>query len=64
MTNTKLREIEERLKATGKIPLSAASRNPADLIFIKHAKQDIQALLDAIQDERDEARVREERASL
>ena len=64
MTNTKLREIEARLKATGVIPLLASSRNPADLIFINHAKRDIQALIDAIEDERDEARVAEERASL
>ncbi len=64
MTNTELREIEDRLEATGVIPLVAASRNPADLIFIAHAKQDIRALLDAISDERDEARVQVERASL
>ncbi len=64
MTNTELREIEDRLDATGVIPLMASSRNPADLIFIAHAKRDIRALLDAISDERDEARVAVERASL
>jgi hypothetical protein len=63
MTNTELREIEARLEATSVIPL-ACSSNKADLVFINHAKRDIRALLDAIQDERDEARVAEERASL
>ena len=63
MLNTELDDIKARLKATSVIPL-AKSSNPADLIFINHAKRDIQALIDAIEDERDEARVAEERASL
>ena len=60
MTNTELRQIEDRLEAASD-PLAGS---PADLIFINHAKRDIQALIDALSDERDEARVREERASL
>ncbi len=45
--NEKLREIEARLEATSVIPL-ASSSNPADLVFINHAKRDIRALLDTI----------------
>lgn len=63
MTNKDLQEIKARLEATSVIPL-ASSSNPADLLFINHAKRDIRALIYALDDERDEARVQIERASL